>query len=143
MLNLVLLYLLKIVHLLIMCFVLFGPHVSNNPLWLMSIIFINMVIVSMWYIYGYCFMTDIENYLRPPEDVDPSQNKSFILTTVEAYLPYLNKTLIEKIVSSIPGMVTCICLVKLYMTYPKIPAIINTGLIENTIVSELPEILLV
>lgn len=119
-----------------MCFILFGPYVSNHPLWLMSIIWFNMGVVSMWYLYGYCFITDIENYLRLPEDVDPSQTKSFISTTVETYLPFLNKTLIEKVVSSIPGIVTSICLVKLYMIYPKMP-----DTVENIIVSEIPETL--
>jgi hypothetical protein len=138
MLNIVLLYLVKIIHLLMMCFILFGPYVSNHPLWLMSIIWFNMGVVSMWYIYGYCFITDIENFLRPPEEIDPSQTKSFITTTVETYLPFLNKTLIEKIISSIPCMVTCICLVKLYMTYPKVQNTVET-VIENVIVSDIPE----
>ena len=128
-----------------MLYILFGVYLSNHPLWLFCIIWINMVVVTLWYLFGHCIITDIENYFRLPEDIDTNENKSFILTTVETYLPFLDKSLIENIVSSIPAMVTLICLVKLYLQYPKVSNNLNIAVseIRQIPISNITETLLV
>ena len=133
--NFVLLYLLRLVHLIIMCYVLFGPFLSNHPLWLMSIILINMGIVSLWYIYGYCFMTDLENYVCPPlpKQVEENvSNQSFISIFVETWLPFLDKRIIQLIISALPAFLTLFCLIKLYIYYPDTSKVALTEPVSQT-----------
>lgn len=132
--NIVLLYLLRLVHLIIMCYVLFGPFLSNHPLWLMTIILINMGIVSLWYIYGYCFMTDLENYVCPPpiDQVENESKNSFITTFVETWLPFLDKKFIQVVISALPAFLTLFCLIKLYIYYPNASKVVSTEPVRSS-----------
>lgn len=116
MVNTILLYLIKFIHLLIMFFVVIGPFFIKNQSLLLLIILINIFIVTGWYLYGYCFLTDIENSLNPSPLVN-KENKSFITSTIEKNLPFISDKHMHNMLSSIPFLSTLICSFTLYKKY--------------------------
>ncbi len=126
--NKLILYSLKIFHLFIMGLTTFGPLFANYPL-LLIIILINIFIVTGWYLYGYCFCTDIENALETvpieeetnptdketnPTDKETSVKKSFVTIMIETNLPFIDKKFVHNLISSIPFFSTCVCIGRLY-----------------------------
>jgi len=97
----------------------------------MVIILANIIIVTLWYIYGHCLLTDLEHYIYPPEnntdESDERKNLSFITIMIETYFPYVDKKVIYCILSIFPALTTLVCLVKLYIHYPRTSIVKITG----------------
>lgn len=112
MLNTFLLCLIQMVHLIIIFLVTLGPLFIKKPLWLLSIIFIDMIIITGWHIRGYCFFTDIENALKP--DVkECDEKKSFITSFIKNKLSFIDETHVDTALNCIPLLSTTICILKL------------------------------
>ena len=112
MLTIFLYYLVKLLHLAIAFLVIVGPFVIKNIFWLLLIIVINIIIVSGWYLYGYCFCTDIENMLDGSNSI--KTNKSFITELTENNIS-LNKKQIHIFMSIIPLLSSIVCVVNIYL----------------------------
>lgn len=110
--NFILLFFLYTTHLIIMLLTTIGPYIIKDKLWLLIIILINMIIVTGWYLYGYCFLTDIENALNPSEK--NTKEKSVITRTVEKFIPFLNEKQANTMWNCFPLISTSVCLYKLY-----------------------------
>lgn len=117
MVNTILLYLIKIIHLFVMFLVVIGPLFIKNPLLLLLIIVINIFIVTGWYLYGYCFLTDIENSLSRGNLANKEKKKSFITSTIEKYVPFITEKHMHNLLSIVPFLSTLICSFTLYKNY--------------------------
>lgn len=126
MLNLFLLYLLHLFHIFIMVLVTFGPFFIKNNNILLLIIVMNIVIVTGWYLYGYCFITDIEKLLH--ESVEKNDEiRSFITIISQEYLPDRYKNHIHTFFSIIPLLSTIICCLTIYLTKQPIRLFFDKG----------------
>lgn len=114
------LYFLYIVHLFISLFILIGPFGTSNTNVLLSIIIINIAIVTGWHLHGYCFFTDIENMVNSDADIKDDITecpKSLITRFSENYLPFIDKKFMDYIVSVIPLISTIVCCQNLFYTF--------------------------
>jgi hypothetical protein len=123
MLNLILLYLVYVFHIFIMSLITIGPIFLKNKNVLLLIILINIFVVTGWYLYGYCFFTDIENALLYKNNHtnhtnhtnnNSEENKSFITIILQKYFPFISDKNLHIILSIIPFLSTFICCIKLY-----------------------------
>lgn len=113
MLKLILLYLLHLLHIFIIFSVTLGPFVINNNNILLLIISINIFVVTGWYLYGYCFFTDIEKLLSASE-ANSKETRSLITILSQEYLPDSFKNYIHIFFSIIPLLSTVICCNTIY-----------------------------
>jgi len=108
-----------------MVFVIFGPIFIKNNNILLLIIVMNIVIVTGWYLYGYCFITDIEKLLQTTEK--NYETRSFITIIFEEYLPDRYKNHIHIFFSIIPLLSTIICCLTIYLTKQPIRLFFDKG----------------
>jgi len=113
MLNLILLYLVYLFHIFIMLLVTLGPFLIKNTNILLLIISINIFVVTGWYLYGYCFFTDIEKLLSASEE-NSKETRSFITILSQEYLPDSFNNYIHIFFSIIPLLSTFICCLTIY-----------------------------
>jgi hypothetical protein len=107
--NKIVLYFLYILHVAISLFILVGPFVISNTNVLLSIIIINLIIVTGWHLHGYCFFTDIENMVNADMEDMTDQTKSLMARFSENYLPFIDKQLMNYTFSLVPLMSTIMC----------------------------------
>jgi len=112
MIHICLLYLIKLIHVIVMSAVVFIPFLVNNIFILKMIILLNITIVLGWYLYGSCFMTDIEYYLENYEEKNPPKNDriSFMTRILINLFTSIDQKYILNIVALIPVISTIICL---------------------------------
>ena len=114
MINTLLLYLIKILHLITIFLMVLGPFLLKSPLWLLFIILIDITIITGWHIHGYCCLTDIEHALNPHAK-QSDEKKSFITSFVKNNLSFIDEKHIDTILDCIPLLTTYICLIHLYL----------------------------
>ena len=116
------LYLVYVFHIFIMSLVTIGPIFLKNKNLLLLIILINIFVVTGWYLYGYCFFTDIENALHINNNIknNSDENKSFITIIFQKYFPFISDNNLHILLSIIPFLSTFICCIKLYKKYNKL-----------------------
>jgi hypothetical protein len=102
----VLLFLVKFIHTCITIVVTFGALLFSNTKILLFIITLNIFVVTGWYLYGYCFLTDIEKALG---GANYENNESFITDLLQQYLSFIPKNVITISLSWIPFISTVIC----------------------------------
>jgi len=113
----ILLYLLKISHILTIFTVAIGPFfIRFRPLLYLLIAF-NIFTVTGWYILGYCFVTPIEEWLEGKQ-IDKNElnekTKSFISVWLERLFPWIDESWIRFCFSIMPAISTFISLYVLY-----------------------------
>jgi len=110
-----------------MVFVIFGPIFIKNNNILLLIIVMNIVIVTGWYLYGYCFITDIEKLLNGSTEKNDNETRSFITIIFEEFLPDIYKNHIHIFFSIIPLLSTIICCLTIYLTKQPIRLFFDKG----------------
>ncbi len=115
----VLLYLLKISHILTIFIVAFGPFFIRFRPFLYLLIAFNIFTVSGWYILGYCFVMPIEDWLEGKyNDINSEEfnenTKSFISIWLERLFPWIDESWIRFCFSIMPAISTFISLYVLY-----------------------------
>lgn len=114
MINIFLLYLLYLLHIFLVFIVVGLPFLTKKIYLLLLIILFNIIVVTGWYIHGYCICNDIEDYLLEKRE-ERIENKSFISSFVENNLSFLmDEKYISKVISSIPLVSTIICIYKIH-----------------------------
>ncbi len=119
MINIILLYLIYLIHLFIVFLVIIGPFYITKIFYLLLIIIINIIIVTGWYLYGYCFCVDIENGLKNNNQNKESKTKSFITLAIEKQFGFIDEKYIHNLISFTPFISTFICCFKLYNKFYK------------------------
>ena len=114
MLNLILLYLIYLFHLIILLLMMGGPIYSKDTTLLLLIILINSVIITGWYVHGYCVLTDIENSLKDQNDPTKNDTKSFVTAGLQKYFPAINDNIVDKLFGVVPFVSTLICCYTIY-----------------------------
>ena len=80
-------YLIKTIHVCLVISVIVGPYLVNNILLLSLLIMYNIIMISSWYVYGNCFLTDIEQYLDGTVDIyDDGTSRNFISSFITQYI---------------------------------------------------------
>lgn len=117
----VILYLLKMFHILFVIFIQLAPYIISNVYIFCFIILINMLIVTQWYINnGHCVITQLEYYIDDIIKSKESKNdsikykKSSILeNTLLKIFPFLTDNMVNYIIAFAPLLSTIICLFKI------------------------------
>lgn len=91
-----------------------GPFVIKNINILLLIIITNISVVTGWYLYGYCFFTDIEKMIYPSEETK-EETRSFITILIQKYFPENFKNDIHILLSMFPLLSTIICCFTIYL----------------------------
>lgn len=106
--NLILSYILKTLHSILIAVALIGPYVTNNKTYLSWFLFYFIALLTMWYINGHCFITDWEKYLDG-DTTNNDNNKSFITEFLESFIPFD----LHNALSTIPLINSIVCLLKI------------------------------
>jgi hypothetical protein len=99
----------------------FGAYFTNNILFLTMIIAYNTVLLTLWYLYGYCLFTPIENYLEGMEGntknpiEDTSKEKSFIAECFQSVFGPDSELYIQRFFIFTPVICTFVALIKINM----------------------------
>ena len=101
----ILLYLIRTFHVLLCIAALLAPYLTNNKLYLSIFIIYYIGVVTLWHIFGKCFLNDIENSL----DIKGASNNSYITNLFSNILGSHTKILF----SLIPMINTFVCLYKI------------------------------
>lgn len=111
----ILLYLIFVLHWIIVSITVIGPFIFSNNRILCFIIVLNIFVVTQWYLYGYCFLTDIEKYLQPetPSLDNTNDNNGFITILVQKYIQVLDEKTVAQILGCVPFFSTTICCIKI------------------------------
>ena len=111
----ILLYIIKILHIIFLVVSLFGPYLTNNYKFLLILLFLYMVTMTQWYMIGKCFLTNIEYELEGTKikKYSDGSDKSFMTTFIEKNFG-LSEKIIKNIFVLIPLFNFIICLIKLY-----------------------------
>jgi hypothetical protein len=115
MLNTILLFLIKIVHAIIVGLSILGPFLIKNTFWLLVIIFINIVIVTGWHIYGYCVLTEMENALISKAYKSHTPYSEAIVNIITKNVSFIDKNHVITVIKSLQLISTIVCIVKIYM----------------------------
>lgn len=121
-----LVYLLHLVYIFIILFVICVPFITQNNNILLLIIVMNIVIVTGWYLYEYCFITDIEKLLHESLETN-NETISFITIIYQEYLPDRYKNHIHIFFSIIPLLSTIMCCLIIYLTKQPIRLFFDKG----------------
>ena len=108
----ILYYLVKTLHCLLPIILLIGPFVLGIK-YLLFLLVINIYIVTGWYLYGKCWLTDVEHILNPDQN-KTNTKKSFITIAIENQLPFIDDKILLKLISSVPLLSTIICVFRIY-----------------------------
>ena len=111
-----LLYCLYGMHLGAVFFMLIGPFLITNTKLLLSIIFMDMMTVTGWYMYGYCLCNDMDNYLTGDESDKPSFIRSIFETATS---PVMNAEQSKQFLSLLPLLSTLVCIFNINKTCKK------------------------
>ena len=74
--------LLTILHTAYAIFLLIGPFLSNNLTYLSFLIFMYIMLITSWGVYGECVLTGMENEANPDKYAD-GKNKNYIAKFLE------------------------------------------------------------
>lgn len=122
MINIILLNLIYLIHIFIVFLVVIGPFLITNIFYLLLIIILNIIIVTGWYLYGYCFCTDIENGLSNntiKNKKNKEETKSFIIIAIEKQFSFIDEKYIHNLISTVPFISTLICCFTIYNKFYK------------------------
>ena len=103
--KLILLYIIQLFHALLCIAALLAPYFTSNVLYLSILIFYYISVVSLWNIFGKCFITNIENNLA-----DKSQTHDSYISSLASNLFGSHTKLVFSI---IPLFNTLVCLLKI------------------------------
>jgi len=112
MLATILYYLVKTLHCFLPLLLLVGPFVLKIK-YLFVLLVINIYIVTDWYLYGKCFLTDVEHAINPEQNKTYTK-KSFILIAIENQMPFIDDKILLKWISSVPLFSTIVCAIRIY-----------------------------
>ena len=118
-------YIIIFLHLIFSLFMIFVPFLTNNVYILITMILLNVVVLTQWYLIGECFLNKIENYFLERKDKITND-----LSSKSIFGYYLEMVLGEKntvyIGSLIPLIVSLYSYFKiLSILKPKIPFIFS------------------
>lgn len=83
----ILLYFIKIIHIIQSISLLIGPYIINNFLLLSLLLLSYIILLTCWYFFGCCFLTHIEQFLEGNIiKYEDGSVKSFITTFLENFL---------------------------------------------------------
>jgi hypothetical protein len=114
------LYVVKILHILFLFLLIFGPYSINNYKLLLILLFLYMFTMTQWYLIGKCFLTNIEYDLEGSKvkKYADGSDKSFMTTFMEQKFG-LSEKLVKNIFVFIPFFNFIVCLVKLHFLLNK------------------------
>jgi hypothetical protein len=98
-------FFIKFLHTIITLIVFAGPYITNNIFYLSCFIFCYIFIVTLWYLFGQCFITIIENIL----DGNKDSNNSFVVNEFSLLFGSYTKI----IFGLFPLINTMVCLYKI------------------------------
>lgn len=101
----VLLYFIYVFHALLCIFALIAPFITNNAFYLSLFIVYYVGVLTLWHIFGNCFITDIEHMLEGKKN----PKSSYISDLAFNILGSHTKT----VFSLVPLMNTIVCLYKI------------------------------
>ena len=116
----VILYLLKIFHILFVIFIQIAPYIISNVYIFCFIILINMLIVTQWYINnGHCIITQLEYHIddmiksKEKNDSIKYKKSSILENTLLKIFPFLTDNMVNYIIAFGPLFSTIMCLFKI------------------------------
>ena len=109
--------LIKIVHVVMIFIVLIGPFITKNITYLSLIIIYNIIVATLWYVFGHCCCNTIENKLNT--ESNNSNNNSFIVDFIKNILNDHNGEIAEYITTFIPLISVIVCLYRIKITCKK------------------------
>ena len=100
----------KTIHLLLTFLAAFGPFITNNIRFLTLLIIYYITVVTLWYVFGYCCCSTIEEKL---DGSTKNNKKSFISDMFENMIGKTNSNIIQAIIIFTPFFNTLVCLYKI------------------------------
>lgn len=108
------LYLLIAFHNVSMFIVSFGPYLTNNLLFLLLLVFYNIALISGWYIFNGCWLTQLEQTFQDNvENYENGNEKSFITTFLQNTFG-IDEMVIYYFITFVPIINSAVCLWKIY-----------------------------
>ena len=109
-----LLFIIQFLHSLLIMFEFFGPYFFNDNNILAFLILLNILIVTQWYIFKKCILTDLESSLGATSSYSykDGSSKSFISHNLEQ-ITGLNEDIVNYIFILVPLINTGVCLYKI------------------------------
>lgn len=109
----ILLWTIKTLHLIQSITFLVGPYITSNVIVLSFLIIGYMLLVTLWYLYGHCIFTPIEQFLDGSSEKYKDGNiKSFIGSHLEKIIG--NEKIILYFTTFVPMVNTIVALYKIY-----------------------------
>lgn len=120
MINIILSYLIKIIHLSYVIISLIGPYIFKSIPILLLFVGLYILTIAQWYIFNKCLLTDIEDKLLNNKTAlyKDGTKKSFMILFLERNLN-INEKVLYYIFVLIPVINCIVCLVKIYLIYMK------------------------
>ena len=118
MINILLSKLIKLLHILFEIFIILGPYVFNDIRMLLFLLLCYLLVMTQWYLFNSCLLTDIEYKLSGQKSVQykDGTNKSFMVVFLEKNLNMNEKTLFY-IFTLVPVFNSIVCLLKILYKY--------------------------
>jgi hypothetical protein len=119
-LNLLLSKLIKCIHIYFILFAFVGPYVYNDHKTLLFLIFLYIFIMTQWYLFNRCLLTDIEYKLEGKKITKyaDGSSKNFIVDLLEKNL-YINEKILFYIFVLMPLINNIITIIKLNTLFNK------------------------
>ena len=115
----ILIFLLKIVHVLYFIFFIISPYIFNDVRILLFLILIYVINLESWYLFNKCFLTDFEELEQEEKHTyKDGSKKSFITQFLQDKLN-INEKYLYYFTSLIPVFNTIVCLIKIYIIINK------------------------
>ena len=116
MINIIISYLIKIIHISYLILSIIGPYIFNDILILLVFIFLYVLTLAQWYIFDRCLLTDIEDKLSDKKTAlyKDGTKKSFMVLFLEKKLN-INEKVLYYIFVLIPIINSIVCLIKIYL----------------------------
>jgi len=109
--NILIAYSIQLFHLLLCVFAFIAPYLTNNTLYLSCFIFYYAIVLTLWYINGGCFITNIENELKE----EKYSKKSYVSNLFSNILGKHTKT----VIAIVPLLNITVCLYKINLNKNK------------------------
>ena len=118
MIHILLSKLIKLLHILFEIFIILGPYVFNDIRMLLFLLLCYLLVMTQWYLFNSCLLTDIEYKLSGQKSVQykDGTNKSFMVVFLEKNLNMNEKTLFY-IFTLVPVFNSIVCLLKILYKY--------------------------
>lgn len=118
MINKILSYLIRILHIIYLIISIIGPYIFNDIRILIFLIIVYLFTITQWYLFNTCLLTDIEYKLSNEKKTKykDGTEKSFMVYFFEKNLNIDEKVLFY-IFTLIPVFNAIICLIKIYYLY--------------------------